>query len=101
TDKADCSALQQIDLDTGKAGWKKEVKKSGLFDMMSDLSMAISGDTVTAGRTGTSNAYRVSDGKEVFGKRGGNCEPFAFAGGPKLIAAVNCRTDDIENPQQE
>lgn len=101
TDKADCSALQQIDLNTGKAGWKKEVKKSGLFDMMSDLSMAISGDTVTAGRTGASNAFRVSDGKEVFGKRSGNCQPFAFAGGPKLIAAVNCRTDDVNNPQQQ
>ncbi|MFE6766511.1 PQQ-binding-like beta-propeller repeat protein [Streptomyces sp. NPDC057689] len=101
TDKADCSALQQIDLNTGKAGWKKEVKKSGLFDMMSDLSMAISGDTVTAGRTGAANAFRVSDGKEVFGKRSGTCQPFAFAGGAKLIAAVNCRTSDVDNPQHE
>ncbi|NED10551.1 PQQ-binding-like beta-propeller repeat protein, partial [Streptomyces sp. SID9124] len=101
TDKADCSALQQIDLNTGKAGWKKEVKKSGLFDMMSDLSMAISGDTVTAGRTGAANAFRVSDGKEVFGKRSGTCQPFAFAGGAKLIAAVNCRTGDVDNPQHE
>ncbi|MEV5653496.1 PQQ-binding-like beta-propeller repeat protein [Streptomyces sp. NPDC052291] len=101
TDKADCSTLQQIDLNTGKAGWKKEVKKSGLFDMMSDLSMAISGDTVTAGRTGGANAFRVSDGKEVFGKRSGTCQPFAFAGGAKLIAAVNCRTSDVNNPQHE
>ncbi|MEU2248540.1 PQQ-binding-like beta-propeller repeat protein [Streptomyces sp. NPDC019224] len=101
TDKADCSALQQIDLNTGRTGWKKEVKKSGLFDMMSDLSMAISGDTVTAGRTGAANAYRVSDGKEVFGKRTGTCQPFGFAGGAKLIAAVSCRTDDVNNPQQE
>lgn len=101
TDKADCSALQQIDLNTGKAGWKKEVKKSGLFDMMSDLSMAISGDTVTAGRTGAANAFRVSDGKEVFGKRSGTCQPFAFAGGAKLIAAVSCRTSDVNNPQHE
>ncbi|MFF5336780.1 PQQ-binding-like beta-propeller repeat protein [Streptomyces sp. NPDC013181] len=101
TDKADCSVLQQIDLNTGELGWKKEVKKSGLFDMMSDFSMAISGDTVTAGRTGAANAYRVSDGKEVFGKRSGNCQPFAFAGGPKLIAAVNCRTGDVNNPQQQ
>ncbi|THA33777.1 hypothetical protein E6R18_09050 [Streptomyces sp. A1277] len=101
TEKADCSDLQLIDLNTGKAGWKKEVKKSGLFDMMSDLSMAISGDTVTAGRTGASNAYRVSDGKELFGKRSGTCQPFAFAGGAKLIAATNCRTGDADNPQHE
>ncbi|MFD8688562.1 PQQ-binding-like beta-propeller repeat protein [Streptomyces sp. NPDC059651] len=101
TDKADCSALQLIDLNTGKAGWKKEVKKSGLFDMMSDLSLAISGNTVTVGRTGGSNAYRVSDGKELFGKRDGICQPFAFAGGAKLIAATNCRTSDVDNPQHE
>ncbi|THA74501.1 hypothetical protein E6R60_20450 [Streptomyces sp. A0642] len=101
TDKADCSALQLIDLTTGKAGWKKEVKKSGLFDLMSDLSLAISGDTVTVGRTGSSNAYRVSDGKELFGKRDGTCQPFAFAGGARLIAATNCRTDDAYNPQHE
>lgn len=101
TSKADCSELQLIDLNTGKAGWKKEVKKSGLFDMMSDLALAISGDTVTVGRTGGSNAYRVSDGKELFGKRDGTCQPFAFAGGPKLIAATSCRTDDVENPQHE
>ncbi|MGW1225441.1 outer membrane protein assembly factor BamB family protein [Streptomyces sp. NPDC001478] len=99
TSKADCSTLQQIDLTTGKAGWKKEVKKSGLFDMMSDLSMAITGDTVTAGRTGASNAYRISDGKELFGKRSGTCQPFAFAGGARLIAATSCRTDDADNPQ--
>lgn len=101
TSKADCSELQLIDLNTGKAGWKKEIKKSGLFDIMSDLSLAISGNTVTVGRTGASNAYRISDGKELFGKRDGICQPFAFAGGPKLIAATNCRTDDPYNPQHE
>ncbi|MFI6946700.1 PQQ-binding-like beta-propeller repeat protein [Streptomyces sp. NPDC050422] len=101
TDKADCSALQLIDLTTGKAGWKKEVKKSGLFDLMSDLSLAISGNTLTVGRSGGSNAYQVSDGKELFGKRDGICQPFAFAGGAKLIAATKCRTDDPYNPQHE
>ncbi|WP_406096116.1 PQQ-binding-like beta-propeller repeat protein [Streptomyces sp. NBC_01013] len=101
TDKADCSDLQLIDLNTGKAGWKKPVKSSGLFDLMSDISLAISGNTVTVGRTGASNAFRVSDGKELFGKRAGICQPFAFAGGPKLIAATNCRTDDLDNPQQQ
>lgn len=101
TDKADCSDLQMVDLTTGKAGWKKSIKKSGLFDMMTDISLAISGDTVTVGRTSNSNAYRVSDGKELFGKPAGNCQPFAFAGGPKLIAAGSCRTDDLDNPQHQ
>ncbi|WP_327367894.1 outer membrane protein assembly factor BamB family protein [Streptomyces sp. NBC_01217] len=101
TDKADCSDLQMIDLATGKAGWKKSIKKNGIWDMMSDISLAISGDTVTVGRTGNSNAYRVSDGKELFGKSAGNCQPFAFAGGPRLIAASSCRTDDVDNPQHQ
>ena len=101
TDKADCSDLQMIDLTTGKAGWKKAVKKNGTWDLMSDIGLAISGDTVTVGRTGNSNAYRVSDGKELFGKREGNCQPFAFAGGPKLIAASSCRTGDVDSPQHE
>ncbi|MFF9349517.1 PQQ-binding-like beta-propeller repeat protein [Streptomyces sp. NPDC014734] len=101
TSKADCSDLQMIDLKTGKAGWKKSITKNGIWDLMSDISLAISGDTVTVGRTGNSNAFRVSDGKELFGKQPGNCQPFAFAGGTKLIAASNCRTNDVENPQQQ
>ncbi|MFD7746943.1 PQQ-binding-like beta-propeller repeat protein [Streptomyces sp. NPDC059698] len=101
TDKANCSVLQMIDLNTGKPGWKKSVKKNGTWDFLSDIGLAISGDTVTVGRTSNSNAYRVSDGKELFGNPSGNCKPFAFAGGPKLIAAASCRTDDVDNPQHQ
>ncbi|MEV5684358.1 PQQ-binding-like beta-propeller repeat protein [Streptomyces sp. NPDC052164] len=101
SDRADCSDLQMIDLNTGKAGWKKSITKNGTWDLMSDIGLAISGDTVTVGRTSNSNAFRVSDGKELFGKPSGNCQPFAFAGGPKLIAATSCRTDDLDNPQHQ
>ncbi|MFF8691730.1 PQQ-binding-like beta-propeller repeat protein [Streptomyces sp. NPDC015144] len=101
TSRADCADLQMIDLKTGKAGWKKSVKKNGTWDFLSDISLAVSGDTVTVARTGNSNAYRVSDGKELFGKPAGNCQPFAFAGGSKLIAAASCRTDDVDNPQHQ
>ncbi|WP_335940114.1 outer membrane protein assembly factor BamB family protein [Streptomyces sp. PTD5-9] len=101
TSKADCADLQMIDLRTGKAGWKKSIKKNGIWDLMSDISLAISGDTVTVARTGNSNAFRVSDGTELFGKQPGDCQPYAFAGGPKLIAASNCRTGDVDNPQQQ
>ncbi|MFD7494662.1 PQQ-binding-like beta-propeller repeat protein [Streptomyces sp. NPDC059832] len=101
TDKADCADLQMIDLNTGKAGWKKAIKQNGTWDFLSDISLAISGDTVTVGRTGNSNAYRVSDGKELFGKPSGICQPFAFAGGSKLIAASSCRTSNSETPQQQ
>ncbi|WP_327259133.1 outer membrane protein assembly factor BamB family protein [Streptomyces sp. NBC_01240] len=101
TDKAVCADLQMIDLNTGKAGWKKSIKKNGIWDIMSEISLAISGNTVAVGRTGNSSAYQVSDGKELFGKQPGDCQPFAFAGGPKLIAASNCRTDDVYNPQHQ
>ncbi|MFD4690477.1 PQQ-binding-like beta-propeller repeat protein [Streptomyces sp. NPDC058463] len=101
TDKADCSVLQMIDLNTGKPGWKKTITKNSTWDLMSDIGLAISGDTVTVGRTSNSNGYRVSDGKELFGKQAGNCQPFAFAGGPKLIAASSCRTEDLDNPQHQ
>ncbi|MEU0158698.1 PQQ-binding-like beta-propeller repeat protein [Streptomyces sp. NPDC006261] len=101
TDRSTCSVMQMIDLNTGKAGWKSEVKKGGAFDLISDIGLAISGNTVTAGRTSYSSAYRVSDGKQLFGTPDGNCKTFAFAGGPKLIAAANCRNDDIDNPQHQ
>ncbi|MFJ8753511.1 PQQ-binding-like beta-propeller repeat protein [Streptomyces sp. NPDC102441] len=101
TDRANCSVLQMVDLNTGKAGWKKPIKKSGNFDMLSNIGLAISGDTVAVGRTSNSNAFRVSDGKELFGNPDGNCKPYSFAGGAKLIAAVNCSTGDVDNPKQQ
>ncbi|MFE7568373.1 PQQ-binding-like beta-propeller repeat protein [Streptomyces sp. NPDC057539] len=90
TEKADCNQLQLVDLMTGKGGWKKEIPETGAFDLLSDITIAMSGDTVTAARTGAVNAFRVSDGKELFGKLPGDCQPYALTGGPKLIAAESC-----------
>ncbi|WP_328719950.1 PQQ-binding-like beta-propeller repeat protein [Streptomyces sp. NBC_00247] len=100
-DRADCAEIQQVDLTTGKAGWKKTIQPNGIWDLLTDIGLAISGDTVTVGRSGGTNAFRVSDGKELFGSTTDKCKPVAYAGGPKLIAAVNCTTDDPENPQQQ
>ncbi|MCX5399065.1 PQQ-binding-like beta-propeller repeat protein [Streptomyces sp. NBC_00102] len=100
-DRANCVRLQQVDLAAGKAGWKKTIKQDGIWDLLSEIGLAISGDTVTVGRSGGTDAFRVSDGKELFGAPEGNCRPVAFAGGPKLIAALNCTVDDPENPQQQ
>lgn len=93
-DTADCDQIQLVDLTTGKGGWKKEIPKAGLFDLLSDITLAISGDTVTAARTGGANAFRMSDGKELFSKLPGDCQPYAFAGGAKLIAAESCPIGD-------
>ncbi|MEV7678202.1 PQQ-binding-like beta-propeller repeat protein [Streptomyces sp. NPDC088341] len=101
TDKSLCNQLQMVDLTTGKGGWKKEVVESGVFDILTDITLTISGDTVTAARTGNSNAYRVSDGKDLFAKLPGECQPYAFAGGARLIAAESCPTADYETTQNQ
>ncbi|OEJ51969.1 PQQ-binding-like beta-propeller repeat protein [Streptomyces agglomeratus] len=94
TERAKCSKLQMIDLKTGKAGWTAEVKKEGTFDILSDITIAISGNTVTAGRTGHSTAFSMKDGKQLWGKLPGECQPYAFTSGAKLIAAAACSTGE-------
>ncbi|MBT2505562.1 PQQ-binding-like beta-propeller repeat protein [Streptomyces sp. ISL-98] len=100
TDKAKCSQLQMIDLNTGKAGWKNEVKKEGLFDLLTDITIAISGDVVTAGRTGHSTAFSLKDGKQLWGKLEGNCQPYAFTSSDKMIAAAACSTGEAAKVHQ-
>ncbi|MFJ8649100.1 PQQ-binding-like beta-propeller repeat protein [Streptomyces sp. NPDC093546] len=100
-DRADCLQLQQIDLKTGKAGWKQTIAKGTGFSALSDVTLAISGTTVTAAGTNNSYGYSLADGKQLFGKRSGGCQPYAFAGGPKLIAASSCPTGDYEKQQHE
>ncbi|MFF2523696.1 outer membrane protein assembly factor BamB family protein [Streptomyces liangshanensis] len=101
SDKSDCNQLQVVDLATGKGGWKQEIKEIGLFDILSDVNLTISGGTVTAARTAGAQAYRMTDGKQVFEKSSGSCKPFAFAGGPKLIAAESCSTGDFDTSQHQ
>ncbi|MFJ8668269.1 PQQ-binding-like beta-propeller repeat protein [Streptomyces sp. NPDC093600] len=98
----ECRRLQMVDLRTGKAGWQRKIVKEGTFDFFFEYSIAISGNTVTAGRYGYSTAYRLSDGEQLFGRwPGDGCQPYAYAGGPKLVAAVSCPTSDHEKPQEE
>ncbi|MFI6946701.1 PQQ-binding-like beta-propeller repeat protein [Streptomyces sp. NPDC050422] len=98
---ASCDNLQMVDLRTGKLGWRKAYVRDGAWDGLSDLAMAINGDTVTVGRTSRTDAFRVSDGKVLFGKLPGNCQPFGFASGPVAIAAASCQTaaDDHKEHQ--
>ncbi|MFF9687353.1 PQQ-binding-like beta-propeller repeat protein [Streptomyces sp. NPDC014623] len=100
--EASCSVLQMIDLRTGRAGWKKTVDRSALQDGLSHVAMSIAGDTVTFGRDTASNAFRVSDGKELFGKREeGVCQPFAFTGGARMLAAVSCQAEPDDPVRQQ
>ncbi|MEW1721441.1 PQQ-binding-like beta-propeller repeat protein [Streptomyces sp. NPDC093109] len=102
TEKSNCTQLQMVDLNTGKAGWKKTVEKGGLFDFIGDPTLAITGNTVTVGRTSYANAYRVSDGKDLFATPTTDCKPYSFAsgGGPRMIAAATCRTGDTKALQE-
>ncbi|MFC8551332.1 PQQ-binding-like beta-propeller repeat protein [Streptomyces sp. NPDC057273] len=100
-DVDECRNLQAIDLRAGRSGWQRKIVKEGNFDFGTDYSLAISGGTVTAGRDLYSTGYRLSDGKQLFGRwEKSECQPYAYAGGPKLIAAVSC-TNDVKKPQEE
>ncbi|MCX4847484.1 PQQ-binding-like beta-propeller repeat protein [Streptomyces sp. NBC_00893] len=97
---AECNGLQMADLTTGKAGWYKTFERQGTWDLLSDTAMAINGDTVTVGRKTRTDAFRVSDGKVLFGKLPGNCQPFGFASGPLGIAAASCQTAADDHKEQ-
>lgn len=99
--EAECSVLQMIDLRTGKAGWKKTVDRSDMQDGLSHVAMSVSGDTVTFGRTGNTDAFRISDGTKLFGRREGLCQPFAFTSGPRVIAAVSCQAEPSDPVRQQ
>ncbi|MFD6274297.1 PQQ-binding-like beta-propeller repeat protein [Streptomyces sp. NPDC060209] len=99
--EASCSVLQMIDLRTGKAGWRKTVDRSAMQDGLSHVAMSISGNTVTFGRNTASDAFRVSDGKELFGRREGVCQPFAFTGGDRMLAAVSCQAEPADPVRQQ
>ncbi|MFD0338166.1 PQQ-binding-like beta-propeller repeat protein [Streptomyces sp. NPDC127117] len=97
---AECNGLQMVDLTTGKAGWYKKYERQGAWDLLSYPAMAINGDTVTVGRKTRTDAFRVSDGKVLFGKLPGNCQPFGFASGPLGIAAASCQTAADDHKEQ-
>ncbi|MER7955552.1 PQQ-binding-like beta-propeller repeat protein [Streptomyces sp. NPDC096030] len=100
-DVDECRQLQAIDLRSGRSAWLRKIVKEGNFDFGTDYSLAISGGTVTAGRDQYSTGYRLSDGKQLFGRWDkSECQPYAYAGGPKLVAAVSC-TKDVNKPQEE
>ncbi|MFE6104209.1 PQQ-binding-like beta-propeller repeat protein [Streptomyces laurentii] len=95
-DRAKCLQMQQVDLKTGKAGWKKAIPKpTGLF-AFSDNTLAISGDTVTASGSSSAYGFSLADGKQLFTSPTSGCKPYAYAGGSKLIAASKCPSGDVK-----
>ncbi|WP_097885821.1 outer membrane protein assembly factor BamB family protein [Streptomyces sp. st140] len=103
TGEADCDRLQMIDLTTGKAGWTATLDRSGITDGLSHIAMAVNGDVVTVGRLTRTDAYRIGDGKHLWDRLPGSCQPYAFTSGDVPLAAVDCRKDPGEDgtPDQE
>ncbi|WP_097915069.1 outer membrane protein assembly factor BamB family protein [Streptomyces sp. b84] len=91
SDGAPCDRLQMIDLTTGKAGWTATVERTGMQDGLSHIVMAINGDVVTVGRTTLTDAYRISDGKHLWGTLPGTCQPYGLTSGDIALAAFDCR----------
>ncbi|MEU2998593.1 PQQ-binding-like beta-propeller repeat protein [Streptomyces sp. NPDC006995] len=103
SEEAQCDRILMIDLTTGKTGWKAELDRKGFQDGLSDIVMAVNGDVVTVGRLTRTDAYRISDGKHLWDRLPGPCQPFGLAGGAVPLAALECRKDpgDGEAAQQE
>ncbi|WP_329121535.1 outer membrane protein assembly factor BamB family protein [Streptomyces sp. NBC_01465] len=100
TDKSDCDQLQQVDLTTGKLGWKVKVPSENAFDIKTELYLSISGNTVGVTRMGGSSAFSVTDGHKLFGRMAGTCQPSGFAGGAKMLAAETCSSGGNETGAQ-
>ncbi|MET7615888.1 PQQ-binding-like beta-propeller repeat protein [Streptomyces sp. NPDC005408] len=101
TEKADCSDLQMIDANTGKAGWKKPIPKPKGVVGFTDYILAVSGNTLSMTGLDISYGFSLSDGRQLFGKPSSRCVPYGFAGGARLIAATSCPTSQAENFKQE
>ncbi|MGW5400859.1 outer membrane protein assembly factor BamB family protein [Streptomyces sp. NPDC003952] len=93
---ADCNMMRMIDLKAGKEGWTKEVPKEGLFDIMTSVDLALTGDSLVVNRLGTSSAFKVSTGDKLFdNKRDEGCRPTDFVAlNGKMISIATCQDAD-------
>ncbi|MFI9152784.1 PQQ-binding-like beta-propeller repeat protein [Streptomyces sp. NPDC053367] len=92
SDRAKCNQLQQVDLNTGRQGWKAEVADGALFDSAITVELSLAGNTLMVGRSQSGVAYDVHSGKKLYEKKkyGDSCYPSAFAGGTRLISVASC-----------
>ncbi|MFF0964208.1 outer membrane protein assembly factor BamB family protein [Streptomyces sp. NPDC003703] len=92
SDRAKCNQLQQLDLNTGKLGWKAQIGDGALFDSALTIELSVTGKTLMVGRSQSGVAYNVDTGAKMYEKKryGEACFPTAFAGGPKLVSVASC-----------
>ncbi|MFH8221669.1 PQQ-binding-like beta-propeller repeat protein [Streptomyces sp. NPDC018057] len=92
SDRAKCNQLQQLDLNTGKLGWKAQIGDGALFDSALTIELSVTGKTLMVGRSQSGVAYNVDTGAKMYEKTkyGEACFPTAFAGGPRLVSVASC-----------
>ncbi|MFD9795382.1 PQQ-binding-like beta-propeller repeat protein [Streptomyces sp. NPDC059070] len=91
TARAHCKYLQQIDLATGKAGWKIEVPQESAYDSTNEFRLAVTGNTVAVGHSAYASGFSVADGKKLFGTwKTDGCSPYTVGGGTRLIDVALC-----------
>lgn len=100
--RAHCKYLQQIDLATGKVGWKIEVPQENAYDTTNHFRVAITGDTVAVSHSAYASAFSAVDGKKLFGTwKTLGCSPYTVGGGTKLIGVGLCPVPgDVTKTQQ-
>ncbi|EDY48328.1 secreted protein [Streptomyces clavuligerus] len=100
-ERAKCLDLRMVDIRTGTVGWKKTLRTGSGFRSLTEFTLTISGDTLGAAGLGNSFGLSLRDGRPLFEGPATGCKPFAFAGGPRLLAAVSCPTKDWKKPRQQ
>ncbi|MFG3550362.1 PQQ-binding-like beta-propeller repeat protein [Streptomyces sp. NPDC047725] len=93
SDRAECNQLQEIDLATGKQGWKQVVPDGELFDSTLSVELGVSGNTLMVARSQSGTAYDVTSGKKLYDKKryGDACFPAGFAAdATSLVQVASC-----------
>ncbi|MFD9560845.1 PQQ-binding-like beta-propeller repeat protein [Streptomyces sp. NPDC059994] len=102
TARAHCKYLQQIDLATGKVGWKIEVPQESSYDTTNEFRLAVTGDTVAVSHSAYASGFSTVDGKKLFGTwKTAGCSPCSVGGGTRLIGVGLCSVSgDVTKTQQ-
>lgn len=91
TARAHCKYLQQIDLATGKVGWKTEVPQENEFDTTNEFRIAVTGNTVAVSHSAYATGFSAVDGKKLFGTwKTTGCSPYSIGGGTRMLGVALC-----------
>ncbi|GAA0595202.1 PQQ-binding-like beta-propeller repeat protein [Streptomyces crystallinus] len=102
TARAHCKYLQQIDLATGKAGWKVEVPQENQFDFTNEFRVAVTGNTVAVTHSAYATGFSAADGKKLFGTwKTSGCSPYSIGGGSRLVGVALCTSSGDATKSQQ